>query len=388
MSSIESEHLLKNQNVIVFGEDFGRHAHSLEHLLRPLFPSNKWIWVETIGIRSPKFSLYDLRRIFEKVTKWFKPQVTHEGVQVPENITIVRPLMIPLNQFTFIRRLNRWSVQRTVGKALQAQGITSPVSIYSVPNAADYIGDFNESLKVYVCVDEFSLWPGLNYKMVKDMEDLLLKKSDLVFATSRSLQKTKSNGKSETLLLTHGVEFKHFNIGPKKVKSLESLQICYFGLFDERSDQKILKKMAESLAKDQIHIYGNVVCPIEELSGLKNIHFHGPVPYKNLPQTISSMDIFILPYVRNELTENINPLKLKEYLSTGRPVIATALPEVVAFKDHLYLGNSPEDFIAHVEEIRAGHELDAQRTLSYLEGNETWDAKAQFFSAEIKKRLP
>lgn len=387
MSSAPGEALLKNQNIIVFGEDFGRHAHSLEHLLRPLFPYNQWIWVETIGIRSPKFSLYDLKRIFEKLTKWFKPQITHEGVEVPENITIVRPLMIPLNQYGIVRRLNRWSVKRAVEKVLHEHRMTSTVSIYSVPNAADYVGDFNESLKVYVCVDEFSLWPGLNYKMVKSMEDLLLKKSDMVFATSKSLQNTKSNGKSETLLLTHGVEFKHFNIGPKPAPS-NSLQICYFGLFDERSDQRILKEMAVSLPEEQFHIYGNVVCSIDELEELKNVHFHGPVPYKKLPQVISAMDVFILPYVRNELTENINPLKLKEYLSTGRPVIATALPEVEVFKDYLYLGNNSQDFIAHIEAIKAGQKLDVQKTLAYLEANETWEAKARFFSSEILKRLP
>lgn len=388
MSSASQEQLLKDQNIIVFGEDFGRHAHSLEHLLRPLFPYNQWIWVETIGIRSPKFSIYDLRRIFEKLTKWFKPQVTHEGIEVPENITIVRPLMIPFNQYGIIRRLNRWSVNRTVGRALQARGMATVLSIYSIPNAADYIGDFNETLKVYVCVDEFSLWPGLNYKMVKNMEDLLLKKSDLVFATSKSLQKTKSNGKSETFLLTHGVEFQHFNIGPKALSSNHPLQICYFGLFDERSDQKILKDIASSLPEEQIHIYGNVVCSIDELTNFKNIHFHGPVPYKKLPQVISAMDIFILPYVRNELTENINPLKLKEYLSTGRPVIATGLPEVAAYKDHLYLGNDSQDFIEHIKAIKAGKSLDTQKTLEYLAANETWVAKAKFFSSEILKRLP
>lgn len=386
MSMVPEDQLLKNQNIIVFGEDFGRHAHSLEHLLRPLFPYNQWLWVETIGIRSPNFSLYDLRRIFEKLTKWAKPQVTHDGVQVPEGITIVRPFMIPLNQYGLVRSLNRWSVKRAVEKALKGRGMVAPLSIYSVPNAADYIGDFAEALKVYVCVDEFSLWPGLDYQMVKGMEDLLLDKSDMVFATSQSLQKTKSNGKSETILLTHGVEFQHFNIGPG-AKPSAPLQICYFGLFDERSDQKILKEMASSLPEDQFHIYGNVVCSIEELTGFQNIHFHGPVPYKKLPEVISNMDVFVLPYVRSKLTENINPLKLKEYLSTGRPVIATALPEVTVFKDHLYLGNNAQEFIAHIQTIKAGHQLDVQRTLEYLEANETWEAKALKFSLEVQKRL-
>ncbi|MGZ6523202.1 MAG: glycosyltransferase family 1 protein, partial [Bacteroidia bacterium] len=65
MKNLEDS-LLKGQDLIVFGEDFGRHAHSLEHLLRPLFGENRFIWVETIGLRSPTFSIYDFKRATEK----------------------------------------------------------------------------------------------------------------------------------------------------------------------------------------------------------------------------------------------------------------------------------------------------------------------------------
>ncbi|XGC79497.1 glycosyltransferase [Bdellovibrio bacteriovorus] len=375
--------LLTGQDIIVFGEDFARHPHSLEHLLRPLFGKNRIIWVETIGLRSPRFSIYDLKRIVGKLKGWFGPKQPREARSLPADFWIVAPLMMPFNQWSVVRSFNRWSVKNAVNQVLQAQGFKSPITITSVPNACDYVGEFSEKLKVYVCVDEFSLWPGLDYKMVQAMEAKLLANSDVVFATSEALKNSKSNGKNETILLTHGVDFNHFNIGPKSFS--EKLNVCYFGLFDERSNQSIIETVAKQLPEVEIHIFGNVVCDVQNLRALKNIIFHGPVSYRELPSVIKDMDAFILPYVRNELTENLNPLKLKEYLSTGRPVIATPLPEVVKYKEHVILANDGSEFVTSIRQLTNFDSAKSAKTVEYLKNNETWEAKAQIFSKALAR---
>ncbi|MGE5086238.1 MAG: glycosyltransferase [Bacillota bacterium] len=376
----------KGQDFIVFGEDFGRHPHSLEHLLRPLFQDNRFVWVETIGLRSPKFSLYDLKRIAEKALGWFAPKQAQTARAVPETITIVSPFMIPFNKYAVIRKFNKWSVDRTVRKVLAEKNFQNIITVTSVPNACDYVGSFGERLTVFVCVDEFSLWPGLDYDLVRSMENKLLSKSDLVFATSQALVESKNNRRNETTLVTHGVEFNHFNIGPKPMS--KSLKICYFGLFDERSDQRIIAEIAKSLPDCQIEIIGKVVCDVTALAVLGNIKFKGSVSYAELPHAIADVDIFILPYVRTELTNNLNPLKLKEYLSTGRPVIATALPEVAKLQEHLLLANNGQEFVARIEDIqhkRSG--LNSARTLAWLQASETWNAKAALFSTTLQNYL-
>ncbi|UOF01847.1 glycosyltransferase [Bdellovibrio reynosensis] len=377
--------LLTGQDLIVFGEDFARHPHSLEHLLRPLFGINKIIWVETIGLRSPRFSVYDLKRIYGKLKGWFGPKKPSEVRLVPQDFWIVAPLMIPFNQWKLIRSFNTWSVKRAVNKVLREQGFKNPITVTSVPNACDYVGEFAEKLKIYVCVDEFSLWPGLDYKMVQTMEAKLLSKADVVFATSESLKNNKSNGKKETILLTHGVDFEHFNIGSKAFS--ENLNICYFGLLDERSDQSIIQTIATQSPAVKIHIIGNVVCDVEKLRAFKNIIFHGPVGYRALPDAIKEMDVFILPYVRSELTENLNPLKLKEYLSTGRPTIATPLPEVVKFSEHLILAHDGKEFVSAIKNLRKFDSAKSAHTIEMLKSNETWQAKARIFSRHTSLHL-
>lgn len=378
--------LIKDDIFIVFGEDFGRHPHALEHLLRPLFHNNQFIWVETIGLRSPKLNFYDLKRILEKIKKWFFPVEIVER-SIPENIKMVNPFMIPYSQFQIIRAFNKYMVKRAVNKTMKNFGMNRPITITSVPNACDYVGIFNERLKIYYCVDEFSLWPGLDNKLVANLENKLIKQSDVVIAVSNTLAKAKTIADKKTDILTHGVEFNHFNIGEKKSTD-NSFKICYFGLFDERSNQDIILSIADTLKDSEIHIIGNVVCSVERLQKRENIFFHGAISYAGLPDAVKEMDLFILPYHKNELTHFINPLKLKEYLSTGRPVVSIDLPEVVKLKDHLFIARNSEEFIETIRSIKEKKiTFHSEKILKYIQENETWKAKAEKLCQIIKSEL-
>lgn len=371
---------MKGKNFIIFGEDFGRHPHALEHLLRPLFDTNLFLWVETIGLRSPRFNIYDFKRILEKLVAWLGTSLNKDIQRPPANVIVIRPFMIPFNQFSLIRWFNQWNVVRKVNLEITKRKILKPISISSVPNACDFVGAFHEQLKIYYCVDEFSLWPGLDLVLVNKLEEKLIANVDLIIATSLYLSRSKKLPSKSTPIITHGVEFDHFNI--KAHKSFNSpLKLCYFGLLDERTDQDILVHLMKQITKCELHIFGNVVCNVKKLKAISGIKFHGKIPYPQLPSAITGMDIFLLPYQRNELTDNINPLKLKEYLATGKPVIAIDLPEVVKLRDYLFVAKDAQDFVNIVNGLRSKSiSFDSQKVLRYIEDNETWAAKTKLLS--------
>jgi hypothetical protein len=375
---------IKGENFIVFGEDFNRHPHALEHLMRPMFKDNQFIWVETIGLRSPKFSLYDLKRIVGVASKWITT-TKKEKREIPANVFIVSPFMIPYTQLKIVRKFNKWQVKKGVNKILKTKKIESPITVASVLNACDFVGDFNEKLKVYYCVDEFSLWPGLDTKLVASFEKSILEKSDLTIVTSDTLAETKKRKKTPPVI-THGVEFDHFNIGKKEFS--DPFKICYYGLFDERSNQDIILAISEKIPNCEIHILGNVVCSVKKLKGKANIHFHGPVIYSELPKAIVQMDLFILPYYKNELTNFINPLKLKEYLSTGRPVVAIDLPEVIKLNDYLFVSKNSDEFVETINSIKNKKlSFDSEKITNFIKMNETWTAKNLIFSNLLRQKL-
>lgn len=384
--------LIKDQSFIIFGEDFARHPHALEHILRPLFLTNRFLWVETIGLRSPKINIYDGKRIIEKIFSWIglkKKKLLK--MSLPKNVVVIAPFMIPFNQFESVRKFNKWNVVRKCKKFLKQNEMYHLISIASVPNACDYVGAFQEKLKIYYCVDEFSLWPGLNKKLVKDLETQLIINVDMIIATSDFLSKSKIIKGIPTPIITHGVDFEHFKLQPRNrnhKQNDDSYKLCYFGLFDERSDQQILIDVARNVINCEIHIIGNIVCDVKKLKKISSIKFHENVNYLHLPSVITEMDAFILPYIKNDLTNNINPLKLKEYLSTGRPVIATNLPEVLKMKDFLFIGKNSEEFINITKKLQKDKRFfNPQKVLKYIEENETWQAKACTLSVLIKNQL-
>lgn len=379
--------LISNKNFIVFGEDFSRHPHALEHILKPLFDENKFLWVETIGLRTPKFTYYDLKRSFEKIISMIFKQSTKGINKYHKNLIILRPFMIPYNQIKIIRAFNKWSVLRKVNSVIMKNHLEGIISITSVPNSCDYIGSFNETLKIYYCVDEFSLWPGLNKVFVQSLENKLIKNVEMIIATSDQLSKMKKLPNKVTPVISHGVDTNHFNIGPQTFPN-SRLRLCYFGLFDERNDQDLIYNIMKKCKEADLHIYGNIVCDISKLKELENIKFHGNIDYHALPHAIKQIDIFILPYVRTELTNNINPLKLKEYLATGRPVIATGLPEIIKLKNLLFIANEPKDFLSHINKlISAEYNYPSKKVQNYINKNETWKIKTQQLSQIVETEL-
>lgn len=381
--------LLQNEVLLVFGEDFDRHPHALEHLLRPLFGLNHIIWVETIGLRSPKFNLYDIKRIFEKIKSWRSSKnKRYPKKSLPQHFQLISPLMLPFNQFSLVRKFNTHMVKKAVKTALLNAPTKPPILITSVPNAGDYVGLFKEKFKLYFCVDEFSLWPGLDLNLVKTLEDNLLQKVDRVIATSESLSLSKNISGFDTPIISHGVDFSHFHLGPIIRNSQSKANIGSFGLIDERLDQDLVCFLAQALPHIVFHFIGPYVCNIERMKSMPNLIFYGRREYSELPKLIANMDMFLLPYKKNELTRNINPLKLKEYLATGRPVLASSIAEVVKLRQYLFTFDSKEQALDVLKKFDSGKlEFNSNIVTDYVKNNESWESKCLSLSRFIQASM-
>ena len=124
-------------------------------------------------------------------------------------------------------------------------------------------------------------------------------------------------------------------------------------------------------------LVGTDTAPDPRLRG-DNVRFVGAVPYERLPEAMASFDVALLPYVRSELTRSINPLKLREYLASGRPIVATSLPEVARYAPEVRLADTAEETIAAVEAALAGPSDRRADRVALLAG-ETWDDRARTF---------
>ncbi len=386
--------MLKGKDFIVFSDDWGRHPFSCQHIMEHFLPHNKLLWVNTIGMRTPTLSLYDMKRACGKIASWLGPkQQEHAQNPLHPNLRILSPFMIPYNIYAPVRSFNTKNVVKSVLRAAEDWGFHDPILLTTQPLAADYLGKLKESLIVYYCVDDFIFWPGMNQpELVKGMEDTLVQKSDLIFAVSDSLCASRTNGREKTKLLTHGVDIPHFAKAsqpqerPQGLQELRGPIMGFYGLIDKHFDVELVESILKAKPHWQIVCIGTKRISLETLEKYANFQWFDAVSYESLPSYASCFDVAMIPYHVNDHTQTANPLKLREYIATGKPVVTTPMREVFRFEDVIHIAEKGPAFIQAMEKALDMPANNEKRALA-LQG-EAWHEKAELVASWIEQKLP
>ena len=372
---------------LVFSDDWGEHPSSCQHIFGHIAKHHQVLWVNTIGMRKPSFTFTDAKKVYYKLRKMLfgdkKQAKGHKRQTELTKLTVLQPFMLPFSNITIIRRFNQFLVTNAVKKMLPTLTMSAPIFITTVPNACDYAGHCQEQKVVYYCVDDYGQWPGLEHKLVEEMEQNLMKKSNIFIATSQALYDKLICFGKPTHLLTHGVDLDLFSKTPTEehvlLKNIPKPRVGYFGLFDERSDKNLLGELARSFPRVSFVITGKVETDISILKTRRNIFFTGSIPYRELPAMVKGWEVCILPYLVNDLTNSINPLKLKEYLATNKPVVASPLPEAKNFSNYLNVANSATEWENIINSLLNKKLINQNNHVSAVLKEESWPIKAGQF---------
>lgn len=365
---------------VVFSDDWGKHPSSCQHIVRHLAARHRIEWINTIGMRSPRPTLVDLRKAVEKVGSMLRGPADEPAGSLPGRLTVHQPAMLPYSTIPAVRRFNARSVRKTLAKVTRRLGPAAPVVLTTVPNSCDYVDGIEGARVVYYCVDDFSEWPGFNRSMILEMETKLIGKADVLVATSPALYERLAASGKPTHLLAHGVDLEHFSARAQAahpvLDNIPSPRIGYFGLFDDRSDKALLEGVARRLPQVSIVITGRVETAIEDLAALPNVHFTGAIPYAELPALITGLDVLFIAYIVDELSRSLSPLKLKEYLATGLPVVSTPIEAVREFEDVVHTASTVEQWSHTLGSLLEGAELPRRLPPPERLAAEGWDMKA------------
>jgi glycosyltransferase involved in cell wall biosynthesis len=224
------------------------------------------------------------------------------------------------------------------------------------PTPVEYVGKLGESLSVYYVVDAWDHLPGMGRDQTRRLDEEFARKADVVFATARSLVDLKRPLNPETHLASHGVDHAHFSKAldpsttvPSDLAQLGKPVIGFFGLIQEWVDQDLFCLLAQRHPEWAIAIIGNTNCDVSKLKGVPNIHLLGGRDYSTLPSYCRGFAVGIILFKVNELTYHVNPIKLREYLSAGLPVVSTPMPEVKAYGHLCSVPETADEFVAAVE---------------------------------------
>jgi len=368
--------------LLVFADDWGRHPSSCQHLVGQLLPRRSVTWVNTVGTRPPRFNLATVRRGWEKAKQWVRPPAAKEPADQASPL-VLNPRMWPWMASRFDRALNRRLLVRQLGPLLR--GLPAPpVAVTTLPIVADLVGGLPVARWVYYCVDDFGRWPGLDGPALRRLEEQLVRGMDTIVAVSEALRdRLAGMCDAPVQLLTHGVDPEFWSDeSAEAIPALSGLErplIAFWGLIDRRMDLGFVKRLSADLAHGTIVLAGPHDQPDPALLRLPRVASIGQLSFDQLPRLGREAAVLVMPYADLPVTRAIQPLKLKEYLATGRPVVARDLPAVREWADALDVADNPEAFSTAVRRRLATGLPADQRAARGRLAAESWQAKAREF---------
>jgi glycosyltransferase involved in cell wall biosynthesis len=377
--------MLEGNDIICFANDWDGDPLSKKHIALRFAQKNRVLWVNSTGIRNPTASVRDVRRAWKKLAQFFR------GCRpITKNISVFTPLVIPFHGSRVARWVNRQLLTWSLRRACRKLGFQKPITYSFVPSSADVAGSLGERLVIYHCVDEYSKFTGTNETAILDLERKLMEKADMVVVSSSRLYETKRRYNPNTFLVTHGVDVAHFSTAcrkavapPEDCAELNHPVIGFFGLIADWVDLEVVRYLAASRPQWSLLLIGEVQTDTSALRELPNVHLLGRRSYQSLPAYCKVFDVAILPFVVNDLTASANPLKLREYLAAGLPVVATPLPEILKLSDLVRMARTPEEFLCQIEALLKAGKRGPDPAVSILMEQESWDQKVEELSEII-----
>ena len=368
---------LVGRDILCFSHDWTGDPLSKTHLMRVLSRDNRILWVNSIGYRTPALGAKnDLGRIGRKLAAVLEP------IREPEpNIFTVNPLVIPAWGRPAVQRLNARLLGWQVRRAMRKLRFRAPANFVFNPAAGILAGKLGEREIVYYCVDEYTAFAGVNAAAMATIERSLIAQADLVVVSAAPLLAAKSGG-PPPVLIRHGVDYDHFRraLDPEtptapELAGLPKPIIGYFGLLSEDwVDVPLLVHLARAFPTGTLVLVGKSTMDLTALAAEPNVRLLGRKPYASLPGYCKGFDAAIIPFPVTEVTRHANPLKMREYLAAGLPVVSTPVPEVEVLAE-CRIGRTPAGFVAEVRAALADPGPRRERSLRMA--GESWAARVE-----------
>ena len=207
---------------------------------------------------------------------------------------------------------------------------------YYTPMALTFTEDLKSQSTVYDCMDELTGFFGAPPELAS-RERALFAEADVVFTGGMSLYEQKRKQHNNVHAFPSSIDVDHFasakngGVDPDDQASIPHPRAGFFGVLDERFDLRLMADVARLRPEMHFVLIGPVVkIDPAVLPRASNIHYLGGKSYQELPAYLAGWDVAMLPFALNESTRYISPTKTPEYLAAGKPVVSTAIHDVVS----------------------------------------------------------
>lgn len=360
-------------------------AHSDFQLIRRVARERPVLFVNSIGMRmpAPGRSSQFARRILRKAKSMLR--FLKQPLADTPNFHVLTPVILPFYGSKTMRAVNARLVREQVRMVAKWIGIDpdDAVLFVTIPTAVDVVRDWPRRALVTNRSDLHSAFEETDQGLIRSLEQELVSSSDLALYTSHSLLRTEGSiAGDRAVFFDHGVDYERFASATgtphPALADIPRPIIGFFGGIDDYVvDLDLLKRVAQDLPDCSLVLIGDATCPIDDLVGLPNVHWLGFRPYEEIPSYGAGFDVALMPWLRNAWIEQCNPIKLKEYLAIGMPVVSTDFPEVHFYSDAIAVAGDHDEFVSRIREALDGDAVGTQQSRKARVEGATWDRQAE-----------
>ena len=368
----------KADGVICFGGvDWWYHnrGHYDIQMMREMSRTMPVLYVNSIGMRTPSLGegRVLLGRVSRKVNSWMR------GLRVVRrNFGVLSPVSVPKFHQT------RWAKAMLVEQVRDAatyMGIRHPLIWVACPTAAEVIDRFPAAGMVYQRTDRFEHFPGVNAERIRSQDQHLKRGSDLTLFCSTSVFESEASECSRAAFVDHGVDFDQFASAgdggarePQGLRGIGRPRVGFVGGIDAHTfDPELFSQIAAGMPDCSFVLVGGCSLP-KDWCQLPNVHLLGRKPYDEVAAYMAACDVLIMPWNRSAWIKACNPVKLKEYLAVGRPVVSTPFDELCRYSAEVAVATDASGFMNKIREALSAP-ADSHGLRERVR-NESWSMKA------------
>ena len=361
---------------------FFSNPHSRFHLMHALHRrGHRVLWVNNIGMNMPRPGRSGFwRRVASRLRSWARWLRRAEP-----DFFVLSPIALPLFGVRWLERANDAWMSWQLRLATLLTGVRRPLVFASIPSFAGVIARLPRSSLIYYYSDKYAAYRDITAREAIEAYDRrLLADADSVFCAAERVYAELRDARPHVHYLPHAVDFRHFHAAvenqppvPPDLARVPRPWIGYFGSLTDSNDQEMVRHAA--VADPSLHfvLIGKVLGDFSGLAQLPNVHFLGFKPYAELPAYGVHLDVAFMAWKMTDWIRHSNPLKTKEYLSMGLPVVSVPILELERhYADVVELATTPAEFLDAVHRALVdGGEQRRRDRIAKVSG-ESWDARA------------
>jgi UDP-galactopyranose mutase len=344
-------------------------------------------YVDPVGLRSMR--LADLRRL------WPGPKAPgHPAAPLP----VIRPRYVPLLGHRPIDWANRRWLLRQMARHFDLDGepwilwLSTPSLLAEVLLEHAALAHPSRCLVVYDCMDRYAAFhKGSTSERIERTEAAIVRRADLVFASSRSLAE-RLDRLHEVVLVPNGVDTGAFAVsrGEPPAWKTAGPVVGFYGTLGEWVDFDLLADLARRRPQWSFVFAGpQASCGFDRLRGLANVRYLGVVRYEELARQAAWFDVGVVPFRLSALTRYVHPIKALEYLALGLPVVSTPLADLAEHSASIRFAKTNSEWLAAIEgqlSAEARSEAAVARRRQAVAADD-WNSRTSLIAARLRERM-